>query len=690
MNSSPENPPSSSDDPLVVEAMRPLKLDAESTMAAQRLLTILREDAADQADAALRRWSRKDGKARWQWLFHFIAAAVSSLMLVLGGLELRGYMDGVRSLAYNSDPKLASAVGRNLTHHQQLLLGTADPSADTVERTKELWQSDPSNAAYFFEYAGAFNAVTRKLPPDFSTQVAALDPTNAYPRHWEASVILEDAVVKRSKYFRPAPPPPGSLPSPWAASPWEVKDPAKVDQALEILHQCRELTRYQDHAGEVLRERIPLMRQDTLPEYLHSLALLSRITNTGYYSSNLSKAIAAKAWLFGENGDAAGMLSLIEDVDASLRNCSRADPSFAIKEMFAAGWVKACLTNLIAPAGKLGLAAEAAKLQERLDRVNQLIADRKAAVFQIEGVDAAEKLPANAILAVRPGHSSTFHFPVLTDAEVRPARMIEHEFIAQFGTLANWGLLAVAAVLILLYRFRSPRLVRGLAKRMEQLLRPADWAWLMTCGIPAWVYTLLIIRLTPWGGTDFNMMHYRIQLPFDGTLPLPLVQFAGTGLMLVILPILIARWRLGKRATIFGFHTGGSWQGWLALACAAAFIPTAGWAVAIHGTTPLVILWTLFAIPTIWILAVIARALFTSGLRLLHFTTVSRVLVPAYAAGMVALLLTIPWFKEARQYWFERDQVNRLDPAYPSWTKFEYEVSVAGHKELQEALGYDR
>ena len=33
--------------------------------------------------------------------------------------------------------------------------------------------------------------------------------------------------------------------------------------------------------------------------------------------------------------------------------------------------------------------------------------------------------------------------------------------------------------------------------------------------------------------------------------------------------------------------------------------------------------------------------------------------------------------------------MNRLDAAYPSLSKFEYQLSVAARKELREALGYE-
>ena len=55
----------------------------------------------------------------------------------------------------------------------------------------------------------------------------------------------------------------------------------------------------------------------------------------------------------------------------------------------------------------------------------------------------------------------------------------------------------------------------------------------------------------------------------------------------------------------------------------------------------------------------------------------------------VILLLATPYFKWARQHWFEQDPMARLDAAYPSLTKFEYEISVAAGPVVREALGYE-
>jgi hypothetical protein len=38
--------------------------------------------------------------------------------------------------------------------------------------------------------------------------------------------------------------------------------------------------------------------------------------------------------------------------------------------------------------------------------------------------------------------------------------------------------------------------------------------------------------------------------------------------------------------------------------------------------------------------------------------------------------------------YFPQDRLSHLDPAYPGFSKFEYELSLAARKELREALGY--
>jgi hypothetical protein len=404
----------------------------------------------------------------------------------------------------------------------------------------------------------------------------------------------------------------------------------------------------------------------------------------------LPNAIAAKAWLFGERGDADGLLALKADADAYLRNISLSEPGFLIQDLIIEAHAKIILKNLAASATKLGLLAEAAETQGKLDRLEKLTTDRKAVTFEIDGKDASQKFGALKRYSMSYLAKRTLHPPVLRDRDVKPGRMTEHEILAQLCTYATWALLGIASGLAALYRFRSPRLVRGLAARMELLLRPADWAWLFVAGIPPFIYLMLIARLTTLGGTELNILSLSIDLPYYDGLPLPLAQFVGMFLTALILPVLAARWRIGKRAAFFGFGKTRPWSGGLALISAAAFIPVLGWAVTTGSDTGLKIAWPLFVIPLGWVLAVMIRAMTTGMSQLLHLNTVARILVPTYLAAAVVLLLATPYFNWARQNWFEKDPMARLEVAYPSLTKFEYEISVAARQEVREALGYGR
>ena len=98
--------------------------------------------------------------------------------------------------------------------------------------------------------------------------------------------------------------------------------------------------------------------------------------------------------------------------------------------------------------------------------------------------------------------------------------------------------------------------------------------------------------------------------------------------------------------------------------------------------------WGLLVIPLAWILVAVIHAMTAGANQLLQLTTTARVLVPAYSAAMLVLLTSTPFHMMSRQRWFEQDTMNHLDAAYPSLSKFEYQLSVAARKELREALGY--
>jgi hypothetical protein len=260
-------------------------------------------------------------------------------------------------------------------------------------------------------------------------------------------------------------------------------------------------------------------------------------------------------------------------------------------------------------------------------------------------------------------------------------------------------LAAVAA-----YRFRVSRLVLRLSGRMKELLDGGDWAWILGAGVllPL-AYVLAVNRLTPLGGREFGMLGNGMLLPAG--------HFVGLILLWLTVPILVTRWRLGKRAVGLGFTKAG-WLGWIAVACAAAFVPLIGWAAISQSYAPDWRFWMedlgielpespgepwrfgvafgFLGAPLLWVIFCTFRALLSPTRRVIHHATVARVLVRVFTMAMLLLAILTIGFKAAENHWFQRETLGRVDPAKPGWSAFEHEVAAQMRRELKEILGYDR
>lgn len=265
--------------------------------------------------------------------------------------------------------------------------------------------------------------------------------------------------------------------------------------------------------------------------------------------------------------------------------------------------------------------------------------------------------------------------------------MFDHEVLVQACTWGLWGLLAVMALAAYLHRFLSPKLIRQVAGRITRILHPVDWVWLLGAGILPGFLTIATLRLTPWGGNGFGILHVFVRLPFHQKLPLPAVQFFATFLITLIVLVRVIRWRLARRAAFLGFEPSHPAAAMLAIASATAFIPLIGWAQIHDSQRWLIAAAGLLIFPFCWLVFILLRAL-SSNDRLLQMTTVSRLLVPACAATMTALLLATPYFEAARLLWFHQDTLMRMDPHVPALSRWEYQIAVQAQKEFREALGY--
>src|SRR5690606_39000517 len=104
-----------------------------------------------------------------------------------------------------------------------------------------------------------------------------------------------------------------------------------------------------------------------------------------------------------------------------------------------------------------------------------------------------------------------------------------------------YSVLGCAALGAFVYRFRSAKPVRIMAAKMEGLLAPVDWIWIVGTGVLLPVFGVFgLMTLTPFGGWDQGM-----RLGMEGKWWFrPLPDFVVLCLLMIILPVLVSRWRL--------------------------------------------------------------------------------------------------------------------------------------------------
>lgn len=575
-----------------------------------------------------------------------------------------------------ASPTAEKQIGTDRLNARQKLLLFGDTSQSTkAARIKALWDSEPTNPAYFAEYVEAYLFENDgKLPPDFIKTARRIDPQNAWFTYLAAAAEAKNSVERQpqSKESKAS----------GGVHPWKILDEARFESAMKILREARTQPRCENYRTQMFREKIPLLPQGDLMKARYSAAYMTGETCHGEFSlRNLGYSLAAKAWLLGEAKDSAGFRELLEDSDLFLRSVTHIEPSDIILGLIAKATAETMTKNLYSTAQKLGFPDDAARLKQVSDRLTNWKEAREARTSS-----AAEKLRYQRFESSASGvallATQVESPPPLTDDDLKPGRLMEHELYSELGALAVWKALGVCLVLAAAYRLRAPSIRRS-ARRMQLLMRPVDWCWLMGLGVvlPLF-YVMGVNRLTPLGGRDFGVQ--------AAELILPAAHFLGLVVLLVMVPVLVARWRLGLRAGVFGFTRGRSPLGWSAAACVLVFIPVVGWAAPANSNIGLDAALGLISIPALWLLVVALRALFSRSTQLLPRAAVARVIMPAYACGMLAMISMVPFFGNAQQYWFERNTLAKLDPAYPAASRYEYQVAMQLQKELRAVLGFDR
>jgi hypothetical protein len=129
-------------------------------------------------------------------------------------------------------------------------------------------------------------------------------------------------------------------------------------------------------------------------------------------------------------------------------------------------------------------------------------------------------------------------------------------------------------------------------------------------------------------------------------------------------------------------------MGWAAAICGALSLPAFGLSFA-NGKgseAAMMIAAALLGILVLAGLIIGLRAVFSKRPALLRRVTLSRVLVPAYALGMLLMATSMPLFHAAEKRWLAQDRLMEITPEAPALSRYEWEVAQAMRVELLEIL----
>ncbi len=655
-------------DNLTEAALRPVAGNAMMHEAGRELLDKCVLDVPAAAEAMIARWNAVDARHRrplWRWALAGLLGVVSAWVLVDGVREERQYRQVCSrfwNLGLGKTGDEHEMFGQNLNGTAKFLL-FGDLSKQTQsERLLALWHSAPRNPGYFAEYARAYLKDHGSHPPDFLETARQLDPDNAWFTYAAAGSLAKNAVKSQSPNDR----------TPKAVPTWEIRDEAKLDQSLALLREASGQRQYINRHRQLFEERIPMLPQSDRMSRIASFSYLGGQFDLAINWFALSKAIAAKAWLLGEAGDVEGFKQLLGDAETHIATAGRLEGSSLITVLVFKACATTMLRNLQPAAEKLGLAEEATRLKRINDRLEQWRKDRDAREKR-EDPRYQEEITRHGSLfdssEVKIRHLVAFP-PPIPDEDLKPGRMADHLLVARGCSLAVWMFLGICLVLTTLFRFRARRVSLLLARRINALLLPADWAWMLGAGVVLpFGYVTVLTRFTALGGRDWSLRGLGLILPT--------ADFLALGLLMIAVPVLIVRWRLGRRAAALGLCRENSLWGWLAVAVTAAFVPALGmmdpakaipldWfkfdlLFGVVDWNPGVV-WQLgLLLPlALWIAVTSMRALLGTRARQLSRGAVALALIPVYACGMLLLMVSMPIYKAAQTHWERCDPMTAI------------------------------
>ncbi|HEY1121592.1 MAG TPA: hypothetical protein VGE67_08320 [Haloferula sp.] len=674
--------------------------NAELQVVARRELeAMLDPSASDATEEAAKRLDAADQSARPR-LKRYLAGAIATVSLLIASWTTWGIYqnwDELRWFDGDWDEKVATKWIRTLPPNDQLIL-VGDPDASSREEgLKKLWKSDPEDLRYLADYSRESLKELKTLPPGFAEITARLDPDNGYFQLLQAHDPKLPSSVDEKPSSKPR-----KRGDPPEITQWTIVDEARWQASLDQIQRAASMPSYDPYLEVLLKQRLDLLPP---PTDIMSLAPLFQYRfgmRTWVPDSRLWWIVSAKAEDCLKKGDKEGLIKLRHDWDRIVRaSVSTANPTL-MTMVIHRSMAGSPLGNFIASAEGLGLIEEAAMLKERKERLSR----DNSPIHRAMG-DEAPKRHLNDRAGFLKG--STFSHRIPSDEELKPGRLAEYEWFGRIGALVAWLFLALASLFVWSYRFRSAGPVKRISRRLKDLVTARDHLWIIGAGIGLpLLFSYLGTYLTPLGARDWSFSVH------GGTVSVG--QLLASLLLVLLLPVLIARMKLGNQAGFLGLKSGACIGGWIAVAaCVTAWILfgvaqlTAGPHGLLRGSDSsgfgpgdffdlapdrahgpgAIRLWIaegLLALSLLYLLTGAARSVFSKHRHLIRRSILARLILPAYIAALIVFAVAMPLHHAAERHWVARDALLRLTPANNGLPTLEAELALIDRAQLLEAL----
>lgn len=610
-----------------------------------------------------------------------VAVGIGMELLLRAGLiadVYRGNSSGIMHSALVGGAEGRGRLFRDLSDEEIFLMVGDTTRDDRAARQKAIWERYPGEVMYFGNYvsellAAASPGEDAESEGDLEAVLQEgmrLEPDNARYPYQLAGLRLAQAVEKQFIETEGRP-----------LLAVEIKNPAAVDEAIQLLRQAFACPRYQRHTREVVTERLALLQEPgSLMEKISQFAFLHNVllpdNSTLLEVARIAPRLADVLGDAGRAEDAAVLLRVWDHLPDVFRK-----DAFTLVDTLVVGAMIHMGQETVAPTWQaLGRTDEAERVRRLAEQRGEPIQEFRQRTRDRDPLD-------DQVLKERASLLTGSLIPRLGEsidpASLTAGRRLDFVLVEQMWSLATiWVMTALMwGTLIIWVRWRKAAGAASAPFLLVPTARQAAVLFLAGVLAPIAAYALLS-RLPVVGAREFSLpfLRYRFAAEFvllalsvaglSGWLAARFVRDRCAALAIGLPP------RGGRAAAVFGGLVALGWvlcwatgrwavespMEWMALV-------VAGMAALLAAGLVLRVMWRSLRAPSAW------------GL---YWGTWGRTLTSVYAVAVVLLALaTQPGLRRLERTWVRSDKIMSLDKT-GGFTRLESRMTQRILNELDE------